>query len=789
MTSPVGDFDPASSILFLGSGFSMSATNIAGNHPPNGAQLRKHFLDELKLPPESTYDLQVLSEEYAEKDSKKLRGHLYSIFRTNALHESQKTVLREPWRRIYTTNYDDIVEVYRISKKEPPHSYDVSDKLPPKLPNGAVIHLHGSIRLVTEENVRSSLILSETSYINQYMVKSPWYDQFQRDLAYASALYIIGYSLSDYHIAALLMKDPGLAKRTYFIQGTTPDSIFVRRTADYGTALFIGTEGFSDYIRSAPRPASPPDLYSLKSFRSLDPTRDRRAIAQPTASEIYDLLVYGDFDAGRLARSQPSEDYAIARSVVVQTAADSLERKASLVIDGRLGNGKTVFLHLLAFELSKRGWKCFLFRPGHPDVSKEIAVLSGVGKIVIFVENYPSAQDALGGLRSALPDMKLVVEVRTGTFEVRFHELAQVLPQPFDRVSLNALSTPEMSAFSQLCKRAGLPIPQNATTKHAELRDLLLDLFENKSIKSRIRTALAPLFDSHRNRRTLSIMMLIAAHQGTVGSGFIRSVIGADPFVALKPLEDLAKEIFSVSSEQFRVRSAVFSSFVLQSFLESEEIAAAIVDIILASSDRKSERVYRVLMSNMMAYSSLRQILRDKGDYQSIIIDIYEKIRHDQRVNDEPLFWLQYAIAMAEVPRLDAAEDYIETAYVKAAALVAFQTFQIDTQAFRISLLRATAEQSGRSISNIDKIISGFERINSMLVESSNRSYAVRVLDHIPPFISARRFDLSSSERTATQYWLYKIINSLEDLPAEFKAVVGSDVMRQRVQAAVSSLV
>ena len=61
--------------------------------------------------------------------------------------------------------------------------------------------------------------------------------------------------------------------------------------------MFIGTDGFADGLGARAAPAAPaPD--NLRSFRSLAPTRDRKATARPTAPEVYDLLVYGDFDAG-----------------------------------------------------------------------------------------------------------------------------------------------------------------------------------------------------------------------------------------------------------------------------------------------------------------------------------------------------------------------------------------------------------------------------------------------------------------------------------------------------------
>src|SRR3546814_365101 len=159
-------------------------------------------------------------------------------------------------------------------------------------------------------------------------------------------------------------------------------------------------------------------------------------------------------------------------------------------------------------------------------------MLRGGERVVIFIEQYSAAQDTLKGLQAALPDTKLVVEVRTGTFEVRYHELADLLPKPFDRVSLNALSRPEVAAFSRLCEYAGLPPPTQAAGRAGDLRDLLLEFFDNKAIRERIEAALAPLFRTRSTRRILAMTMLIATHQGSIGAGFVRSVIGVDPFVA-----------------------------------------------------------------------------------------------------------------------------------------------------------------------------------------------------------------------------------------------------------------
>jgi len=85
--------------------------------------------------------------------------------------------------------------------------------------------------------------------------------------------------------------------------------------------------------------------------------------------------------------------------------------------------------------------------------------------------------------------------------------------------------------------------------------------------------------------------------------------------------------------------------------------------------------------------------------------------------------------------------------------------------------------------------LAGIERIDGMLGDGSHRFYAVRVLDHLQPFVAARRADLAAGERTALQFWLLKLAKSLAALPDEFKATAGSEAVRKRVEASAAMFV
>jgi hypothetical protein len=54
------------------------------------------------------------------------------------------------------------------------------------------------------------------------------------------------------------------------------------------------------------------------------------------------------------------------------------------VVDGRLGNGKTIFLNLLGAALSTQGYKCFLCRNNAESAARDLDFLGTLGKELSF---------------------------------------------------------------------------------------------------------------------------------------------------------------------------------------------------------------------------------------------------------------------------------------------------------------------------------------------------------------------------------------------------------------------
>lgn len=384
------NLDPASTLLFLGSGFSTAATNISNKNPPVGTGLAEEFERQLGVA-RGELALKILADEMRFRKDLSLYQTLYNLFTIADLSPDQIEILSRKWLRIFTTNYDDAIELayQRNGIRCPSFNYD--DPIPRRIPTGSIVHVHGTIRKANEDNVLTQLVLNENSYIRQHFEQSPWYGEFDRALDHCSACFFVGYSLSDYHIAALLLQKPNRKQKIFFIVRNFPNEIARRQLEQFGEIHAIGTSGFAELCRTLPEPPPITDLRALRGVRYLDPFRDNKAIIPPTPSEIRRLVAYGDFNSQRCLTNLPAANYVVPRAELALVAVGEIKRAKTLIVHSFLGNGKTIFIPILAHQLSIEGFKSFVCSSAGPETSLEIRALQGQDKVVIFFDSYDLA--------------------------------------------------------------------------------------------------------------------------------------------------------------------------------------------------------------------------------------------------------------------------------------------------------------------------------------------------------------------------------------------------------------
>lgn len=789
-------FDPTSSILFLGSGFSAQATNISGENLPVGRGLAQKLAQRLNIDEDSDYDLKDLST-HALNRGENIYSFLNDTFTVNELTNDQCCILSKKWRRIYTTNYDDSVEWYNnhLKVKPSPTSYSIDDTLPKKILPRSIIHLHGFIHRCSKENVLDQLILSHYSYAEQIAKHSPWWSQFERDLRSAEGVFFVGYNLNDFSVAAYLTKTPEFKQKCHFILKPELDPILSDRVSEYGLLHPIAVKGFAERCKNAPPRQILAHPNALQGFRYFDLYKDNKAPIRPTPIDIYALMTLGNFKLPRLLSTFPDPSYVIARSSDLSIALDLLIEARTLIIHSKIGNGKTIFRNCLLMRLSEMGHTCFVCRDDTTIPERDIDFLRKEEKPVVVLSSFDLAYAILGQLTGLPKTTRFIVEINSSTLQVRHIEVYAQLIGPISRIDLNRLKKKDINDLYFLLDKAGIaPAHMHSRFGHnSEMRDIVLSLYDNQKVSRRITKLIEPMLENSDAKRILYCSVILKSLDLKVDPSFLRLVTDIDPHEALATFRESALEIMSFDLDRVEPHSSIFSEYLIRKYLNSLELSDWVYRLCEEAARRKQEeydlhsprsRDARHVLGVLLRHGNLVKFFRESKERDGIIGGLYERGRGNTQINSEPLFWLQYSIFMQDIGRLDIAEMHMQTAYDRAANLVGFKTYQIDTYSFALFLDLENQErrQGSTSVSRCEQIIDRLEGLRVMLLDGSHRLYVLKVLMKLEDFLFECGSMLSKSESVRFTYHLHLLIQTLDEYDESSRMETGSERTKESLR-------
>lgn len=208
-------------ILFCGAGFSADCLNFKPDETlGTGAQLLDILNTELRqVPPYK--DLQnaadALQEKIADHGMMKLLKERYAVSNVTS---DMADLLRYPWQAIYTTNYDDALEVSAQAAHVHVEPFNNTDESNAATLNIPVIHLHGYRQKWDIHNFRESCVLGAESYSKLTHVKK-WLTRFRRDIDQAQIVVFVGFNAGDFHLNQAINDLTGLREKAFFINRAT----------------------------------------------------------------------------------------------------------------------------------------------------------------------------------------------------------------------------------------------------------------------------------------------------------------------------------------------------------------------------------------------------------------------------------------------------------------------------------------------------------------------------------------------------------------------------------------
>lgn len=784
-----GPINTRKTILFLGAGFNFESKNADLESFPSGEALKQQFMKHLGLS-ETVHDLKLIAEHASRKCDIDLPSFLSRKFTVGKVSNAAKSILACDWLRIYTTNYDNLVEFAFESRKAAYNSYSYLDPYPAKIPQNTVIHLHGSHDDLLSVDPLDQIVLDEKSYIRYDFSEHPWYDQLLKDIKYATNIIFCGYSLRDLHIRRIIQDSRADREKTFFFIGPDADEVSIEMLSEYGLVDTTGISGLSQIIaKNGTIEASdsmPPE--SVKTFRYLNPFRDKRSAVKPTAEETKRLLTKGIINTQRIFDTYPQPIYVVPRVKQVDQAAEAIHSGRNLLISAWTGNGKSVFIDCLASSLSEKGFHIFKVVEFNEVSLEEIDSLKSIGKVCFIYENYDLAIRTARIISSEIPSASIVIAVRASLAQLRYHEVQEASSRSLHTVNLNQMTDDEQNDFKELISVAGAD-KLFSKSRHPSFREALLDLFQNEYVTKQLDQVFEkPLGDRYARAVLITVELMrwygVEAHLSVV-----QRVTRCDPVSTLMSKFDNWYELFDVEAGKIFAKSSVLSEFIIKKYTTPSEIIEICRKIVDASLPHMDSREYYALFSTFLNFSKLHQIYnyffgKETGD---LILEFYDDLRFDVRVHNEPLFWLQYSFAQLEYGDVELSEQFIGKSYSVAHMREGYRTYQIDTHALRV-YLASEIENPNKSEERLGKIDATFAKVAEMIENESHRDYVLRALDQFELFAKTAGVYMGNELKNSFIVNGYKMIRALQLLSPERRAQTGADSVRMSLERAMALL-
>lgn len=765
-------------IVFVGAGFSLGAKNLKGQPFKKGRELASYLASAVGLPGETPLD--DAAEEFARKHNEdRLIAELQQEYTASEIADQHLSIARIPWRRIYTTNYDNVLETAcsRLSRRLNPVTPADRIRAIPK-DDTLCVHLNGYIDRLNRETLWSDFKLTDTSYLSGSLLESPWLVLFRQDLRLVRAAFFLGYSLADLDIKRVLFDTPDLREKTFFVLGRSVDTVTARRAARFGTVLPLDTAAFADSAEQKHASYSPPERlegvgYSIQRFA---PPHEVPAFSDRL---VFDLLLLGDVKPEFVwSALHTGPRYFLERSAATH-ALDQFDRSEPVVVlYSDLGNGKSLVSEGVKCRAIERGYDVYALTTRSEDVFRELdAVLASTAKVLLVVDDYPEWIDVLEyvGLH-ARPDTRLLLSARSSVHDVMIDRVCAVLGrQSVIELSVDRLVNEDLGWIADFFDEYGLwgekaNWSPNRKRSHleqtcgAQFHAILLSVLESPQIISRLSGVLDGVAKKRGYYDVILSILVLAVLQHPTSIDTLLDVWGERVLEAQFRRDPVVRELLDVSRGHVMLRSAVAAKFILQRVADATLIVEVLIRMArVAAGAADASRSYWELLRSLMRFGSL-QILLPEEHRRPSVLRYYESIKNLSGCARNPHFWLQYAIASVVIEDFERAERYFKTAYSLAEDRDHYDTYMIDNHFARFLLVRAIR------MDDVTTCMSAFRKARQIIgaqIKEERLHYPYRVALAYADFYDAFESRLSLAHRAEIARAAKYVLDRIARLPEQ----------------------
>lgn len=707
--------ESGTSILFLGAGFSAEATNTNNEEIKDVATLIEYLLNKVGVTSTDGYDLDTAAEEFQKVygDEETIVA-LHSNFRTKAYTNDQATIVTQPWRRIYTTNYDDVIETICTDNRKPITIPNLNDPVSQPMPGTTqLLHIYGNIGKASPHEFATNFLLTERQRDNSPFLKSPWMRAFHDDVLAASSVVFVGFSLTDIDIRRLLgLMPPDVLKKIHFVVRPRTKRPIITRMSKFGTPHPIGLSALAAHLGTK-RPGPPIKTYTALPVAMREMFFTPKVTASISAIDIERLFISGSLDLEKLSQADiggQSGAYTISRSRhSYSRAGNNASGTMPILVNSAVGNGKTIFTDQVGYLYAQKNYRVFKFQREPDNIGDILAYLQGLDKpaLLIFddVMRFPKLPTAILEMRQS--NLIVLATVRTNFLDTAASlvksRLANVTPIEIDLDSPQREETQRIVEYlavnGLLGKRSDLSDAEKLNfierTCGGQLRDIILSLYENGVLQNKVEELLVNIQKLDKGAQGLiifSAVLTVAGYQEFSEIWILSNLV--DYSGAFEDLRALLHQhelggLVRISEGDLSIRSPALAEFILKRVFNLETILITVRHG-LDSVDKyfKDEEDIVMMAKALLKFSVYSEIIKNK--YESRIIEkFYEDCRLFSFAANDPLFWVQRSICALSNNEFDISYRFIENAYGLARRLKNWDTYQIDNHKAKVLLTQS----------------------------------------------------------------------------------------------------
>lgn len=691
-------------VLFAGAGFSRECENISSSQIVAAKDLSEKICELGGF--ERSQNLMYSSERYMSAKPEN-PYKLVEFLKKNYIAKSVKpyidNILKFRWRAIYTTNYDNVIELSLKNNGIDVVSVDMEKEIS-KIDRSKVncVHINGFIKTLTVKNLNGKFKLTNSSYCNpEGFLDSPWYTSFKRTIERCSFLVFVGYSLYDIDVKRLLYSLTDLKDRTIFITspGSSEEEKFT--LGQFGYVYDDGVESFSE---SLPDPSlikySPPVLSCLAKYSANisetninDSDVDALFLRGEYKKEIIDNVVFSHKDS----------EYVVLRDILPRIG--NIIKDSNVAIISELGNGKTIFLQQIIPFLSIK-YSVYYVADYFGDIVSDLELLSKEDCIsIVVIDDYNTLIDLFDNYKMYSGErLRFIISARSSVHEHQ-RDILKSAGFNFKEISIDLFSDKESESLTKLIDSVGLWGSLNkvrnrksyfARECNYQISSLLISLLNSPDIKRRIKDVLDNLLKdtSFDLKRIVMATSYLCMQNIRTDAALVSEIVGNCIYDSRLYGNEAFREFFKFEYGKLKSKSTIFCRSLIQNYFSPEYTIKFLLDVASTFNPKKdSSREYNEIFKSTLRFSTIERLLPPEGKRENLE-RYYESLKRKVKwLVQDPNFWVQYAMAKIALPDFNKAQQYLDNAYEKANNRYNYDTSAIDTQQARLYFLQALKSQ------------------------------------------------------------------------------------------------